>query len=142
MANNNELKKIFICSPFRGVGETVQEAKENFTKNQMLTRQACRFVMGKGHLPCCPHLYYPQFLRDIDPDERELGMLMGQLWLADCDELWVFGRKISPGMKREIAQAKKWGVPVKHFIAESELTFEERLLDAILRSEADYDEEN
>ncbi len=142
MENNNELKMIFVCSPFRGVGETVQEAKENFMKNQTLARQACRYVIGKGSLPCCPHLYCPQFLRDIDPDERELGMLMGQMWLAECDELWVFGRKISPGMKREIALAKKWGIPVKHFIAESERTFEERLLDAILRSETDCDEEN
>ncbi len=142
MENNTELKTIFVCSPFRGVGDTAQEAKENFMKNLKLARRACRFVMGKGHLPCCPHLYCPQFLRDTDPDERELGMLMGQIWMAGCDELWVFGRKISPGMKREITQAKEWGIPVKHYIVESERTVEERLLDALLRSEPNCDEEN
>ena len=54
---------------------------------------------------------------------------MGLTWLEQCDELWVIGRRISEGMKREIARAEELGIPVAYFVRRR--TPEERLLDAI-----------
>ena len=76
-----------------------------------------------------PHLYFPQFLDDDDQDCRELGQLLGLMWLQDCDELWVIGRRISDGMKKEIEMAKKLDIPVRYYMPKR--TREERILDAI-----------
>ena len=132
------LKKIFVCSPFRGIGNTEEAASKDYRRNIALAKGVCRYITEKGGGPYCPHLYFPRFLMDSDPDEREMGMLMGQTWLAQCDELWVIGRRISDGMAQEIARAEEWGIPVKHYVLKR--SPEERLLDAILRPETDYHE--
>lgn len=138
MVKEPRLKKVFVCSPFRGLGQTEEEAKENGRWNISLAKAVCRYITGKGYIPYCPHLYFPRFLIDSDADEREMGMLMGQTWLAQCDELWIIGRRISEGMKREIARAEEWGIPVKHYVGRR--TPEERLLDAIFHPEIDFHE--
>lgn len=141
--NNNTttkkgLKKIFVCSPLRGIGSTEEAARQNCRSNIVLAKGVCRYITEKGYIPYCPHLYFPRFLIDADPKEREVGMLMGLTWLAQCDELWVIGRRISEGMKREIAKAEEWGIPVKHYLPKR--TPEERLLDAILQPETKFHE--
>ncbi|MBQ9631569.1 MAG: hypothetical protein IJV04_01440 [Lachnospiraceae bacterium] len=77
-------------------------------------------------------------LSEADEDERELGILLGMVWLSQCDELWIIGRRITEGMKREIAQAKEWNIKVVHYVPER--TAEERLLDAIFHPEIKYKE--
>ena len=71
--------------------------------------------MDKGYAPFAPHLLYPRFLDDNEPDERALGMAAGKAWLAVCDELWQWGATISAGMAEEIALAHELGIPVKVF---------------------------
>lgn len=39
--------------------------------------------------------------------ERGLAMFMNKVFLGKCDELWVFGNKITEGMKEEIELAGK-----------------------------------
>jgi hypothetical protein len=51
---------------------------------------------------------------DDDREQRELGMFFALVLLGKCDELWVFG-KPSEGMSREIAKAKKRGIPIKYY---------------------------
>ncbi len=138
MATKSSLKKVFVCSPFRGIGNTEEAASKDYQRNIALAKGVCRYITGKGKIPYCPHLYFPRFLMDSDPDEREMGMLMGQTWLAQCDELWIIGRRISDGMKREIAKAEEWGIPVKHYVLKR--SPEERLLDAILHPEVEFHE--
>ena len=113
-----DMKKVFICSPFRGAGSTEDEVHRNRMSNTSLAKRMCRYALGKDAIPYCPHLYFPRFLEDSDSKEREMGMLLGLTWLAHCDELWVIGRRISKGMEREIAKAKEWGIPVKYFDVE------------------------
>ena len=81
--------------------------------NIALAESICRYAVSKGYVPYAPHLYFPQFLSENDPEERETGILMGLSWLARCDEVWVGGFRISEGMSREIAMAKEWGIPLK-----------------------------
>ena len=106
------IRKAFICSPYRGSGNDGVDRIHNIQKAQ----KACEYAIEQGYIPYAPHLYFPQFLSDDKPEEREMGMLLGLTWLARCDELWVIGDRISEGMKREIEQARKWCIPVRRFI--------------------------
>ena len=110
------LKKVFICSPFRPVGVTTEQRDGDQKKNIALAEQACRYAVDKGYVPYAPHLYFPQFMSEDDPVDREMGILMGLSWLARCDEVWVAGMRISEGMSREISQAKEWGIPLKAYV--------------------------
>ena len=105
---------VFICSPFAGDIEV----------NTMRAIRYTRFAVASGAIPFAPHLLYPQVLDENDLSERELGLFFGLVWLGKCDELWVFGRYISAGMSREIAKAKKRGIPIRRFNNKCEEEFE------------------
>lgn len=96
---------VFICSPYAG-------DVEGNTKRAI---GYMRFAVARGAIPFAPHLLYPQVLDEDDPSQRELGLFFGTVWLGKCDELWVFGNRISNGMAREMAKAKKRGIMIRHF---------------------------
>lgn len=96
---------VYIASPFSG------DAEYNVKK----ARDYCRFAVTMNCIPIAPHLHYPQFMHDSDKDERELGLFFAHVLLGHCDELWVFGDKLSNGMSREIEKAVKRGIPIKKF---------------------------
>ena len=90
---------VFICSPYRG--ETPDEVQQN-TRN---AEWYCRLAYTLGYIPFAPHLYFTRFLADNCETERKDGMAMGKVIMLQCAELWVFGDKISDGMRSEIAYA-------------------------------------
>lgn len=96
---------IYICSPYSG----------NTEANTLRAREYCRAAMEEGFLPVAPHLYFPQFLDDTLPEERETGLRICERLLCRCREVWVFGGRISAGMKREMACAEANGIPVRYF---------------------------
>ncbi len=122
--------KVFICSPFRPTGDTPEAQAKSHKANKITARYACQYAVANGLQPICPHLYYPTFLDDDVEDEREIGILLGLISLSECKELWIVGRRISAGMEKVIAQAEKWGIPIKHYIPR--FTPKERVLKAIL----------
>ena len=77
-------------------------------------------MVGQGCIPLAPHLLYPQFMDDEDRETRELGIFFALVLLGKCDELWVFGERISEGMGREIAKAERRGVPVRYWSSRCE----------------------
>ena len=81
-------------------------------------------------MPLAPHLYFSQFMDDDDPQDREDGIRYGLKWLEGCEEIWVVERRITEGMKREIAVARKRGMKEKHLVIS--LKPEERLLNDLL----------
>ncbi len=95
-------KLIYVYSPYRGNTET----------NTQNARRYCRLVMEQGGIPFAPHLLFTQFLDDAIPKERERGLRMGTQMLGLCDELWAFGEP-SEGMRMEIEQAGRLGIPVR-----------------------------
>ena len=98
------MEKIFICSPLKG----------NIERNLENARKYCRFAVEKGYLPIAPHLIFTQFLSDLDPQERKLGIQMGIELLTECKEVWVFCYgEPSSGMQSEIEVAKVKNIPVK-----------------------------
>ena len=107
--NYNQKKQlVFICSPYRG--ETPDEVQQN-TRN---AEWYCRLAYTLGYIPFAPHLYFTRFLADNCETERKDGMAMGKVIMLQCAELWVFGDKISDGMRSEIAYAEAHSIPVKY----------------------------
>jgi len=96
---------VYVCSPLRG------DIKRNINK----AKGYSRFVYAEGCIPLAPHIMFTQFLDDEDEDERKAGIEMGLKLLSVCDEIWVFGEKLSEGMNTEIEIAKKLGIKIKRF---------------------------
>ena len=134
------MKKVFICSPFRATRESPEDCEREISANIRKAINACRYAIREGCIPYAPHLYFTLFMEDSDDVEREMGMLLGLSWLAQCDELWVIGRTVSDGMMKEIEQAEKWGIKIVHCI--SKRIPEQRLLDAIFHPEITFREMN
>ena len=120
-------KKVFICSPFHPRGDTARQRAMDLRHNRQLARLGCEYAVCQGYLPMAPHLFFPEFLSEQKPEERETGIQFGLEWLSGCDELWVIGNRITEGMKREIAVAEELGIPVKHHVPV--LVLEGELLD-------------
>ena len=66
-----------------------------------------------GVLPLAPHLYFTQFLKDEDAQERATGIRFGMQWLQAADEVWVFGETISEGMPVETKRAHELQKPME-----------------------------
>lgn len=97
-------KIIYVASPYAG----------DIEKNVRYAQDACRAVLLAGAHPYAPHLYITNILRDDVPVEREQGLKTGLAFLAVCDELWVFGSRISNGMAGEIAEAMRLDKPIRY----------------------------
>ncbi len=96
---------VYICSPLSGAVE----------RNQEDARRYCRFAVRRGAIPLAPHLYFPQFMDDADPGQRDLALFMDIVLLSKCSEMWVFGERVSRGMSIEIEKAKRKGQPIRYF---------------------------
>jgi len=96
---------VFICSPFAGDVE----------RNRGRARVYCRFAVTQNRIPFAPHLLFPQFMDDNNPEERELAIFFGLVFMGKCRELWVFGDNITKGMSVEIEKAKTRKIPIRHF---------------------------
>lgn len=100
------MKKVYICSPYRAT------TKEELRENIAVARRLCRKAVDDGCVVFCPHLLYPQFLREEVEMEREKGMKAGMAMLEMADEVWMLSGRVSPGMGREVARASELGIPI------------------------------
>ena len=107
-------KKIFVCSPYRPTLKTEECRKDELAANINRAKEACRILATLGFLSLALHLYFTQFLKDEDVQERNTGMKLGMRWLEVADELWVFGNTISEGMAVEIEKAHELDKPVRN----------------------------
>ena len=96
---------VYVCSPYAG----------NIKANVRNARRYCRFATDQQTIPIAPHLLFPQFLNDNDPEQRELGLFMGNVLLSKCAEIWVFGDFISKGMAAEIDKAEDKHLKIRYF---------------------------
>ena len=83
--------------------------------NQEKAARYCRFAVDTGYIPIAPHLYFPRFMNDANPRERDLALFMNIVLLTKCAQLWVFGGTISKGMSIEIEKAKRKGQTIRYF---------------------------
>ncbi len=106
---------VYICSPYSG----------NVKENTRRTQEFCRFAFEEGQIPLAPHLMFPQFLKDEDPEERQLALFMDIVLLGKCDELWVLETTVSAGMKAEIEKAKVRRQKIRYFDSDFKEVFHE-----------------
>lgn len=99
-----EKKIVFICSPYKGDIEV----------NTIRAKRYGRYAVNKQQVPIIPHLMYTQFLNENSYEERAKGLEMGLILLSKCQEIWVFGNRISKGMEMEIKQAKEMKLPIRY----------------------------
>ncbi|GHV17367.1 hypothetical protein FACS189425_03460 [Clostridia bacterium] len=102
----NVSKKVYICSLYRGRNET--EIGENVGN----AIKYCQYAVKQGVFPIAPHLYLTRFLDDSDPAERKLGLELGLILLRACSEMWIYGERISEGMRGEITEANRLGIKI------------------------------
>ncbi len=96
---------VYICSPYAG----------DILNNERKAREYGKFAIRQGVIPVVPHLLYPQFLNERNHADRALGLLFGLALLAKCEEIWVFGPRISTGMAKEITEAERKCIPIRCF---------------------------
>ena len=96
---------VFICSPYAG------DVKNNVNN----ARRYSKYAVKQGAIPIAPHLLFPQFMDDNDPEQRELGIFFGLILMHRCSEVWAFGSIASPGMQTEITKARNRGMPIRFF---------------------------
>ncbi len=101
------MKIVYICSPLRG----------DIEQNIKAAKRYCREAVMEGAMPIAPHVYFTQFLDDAVPEERAAGMIMGLEMLRRCEEVWVYGEP-TEGMRAEIAEARKLGMPITRRLAQ------------------------
>lgn len=97
---------VYICSPYRG----------DTAKNVEKARNYSRFAIESKAIPMAPHLLYPQFMDDSNPEERYLAIhTINYVLVGKCQEMWVFGETVSDGMAREIALAERRRMKIRYF---------------------------
>lgn len=104
------MKKIFICSPYRG--KNAEERQRNINYAKALARE----IALVGCVPYVPHLYLTQILNDESGRERETGIKAGLAFMEACDEVVVgayYG--ITEGMRSEINYAKLLDKKITYF---------------------------
>lgn len=94
---------VYVCSPYSG----------DIESNTANARMYSRFAVAKNTIPFAPHLLLPQYISE--EHERGLAMFMNKVFLGKCDELWVFGNKITEGMAEEIELAGKMRKKIRYF---------------------------
>ena len=81
--------KIFICSPYQG----------NIEENKKKAAYYAKIVAKAGNVPVAPHIYFPTFLDEKNPNERMTGIEMGL--------------ELMEGMRFELEHAKEMKKPVR-----------------------------
>jgi len=64
-------------------------------------------LVDMGYIPIAPHVYFSQFMDDLNPEDRRKALKMNKKLLEFCDELWIFGDEITEGMKKEIEHFRR-----------------------------------
>ncbi len=90
---------IYISHPFAADPEA----------NRKQVVQIARGLALQGHLPLAPQLLFPNFVDEAV--ERDLALKLCLDLIGRADEVRAYG-KFSEGMRLEIAEAERLGIPV------------------------------
>jgi hypothetical protein len=100
------MKIVYICHPIGG------DVPENLIKVTLICREIN--LEHKDVVPFAPYVSDCIALRDDVPSERVRGIRNGIAILKSgmVDELWLYGERISTGMRKEIDLAHMMNIPV------------------------------
>jgi hypothetical protein len=91
-------RRVYVCHPFH----------DDPTRNVERVRDICVALLREGVLPVAPQLYLPQFISE--ETDRDLALRICLELLGDCDEVRVYGRRITDGMRLELDRARALGI--------------------------------
>lgn len=97
-------KIIYIAHPIGG------DVDANIKKVLAIVRELN--LSGLPIVPFAPYIVDVLALDDSDPDQRNRGFENNKQLFQMIDEVWLYGDKISSGMKTEIDWANELGIPV------------------------------
>ena len=101
---------VYICSRY------TPSDKHTVIENERDAIKYSRFAIEKGYIPLTPHLLFTRILQDNNPDERNLGLFFGSVFLDLAKEIWIFSDEpYSKGMFSEYRRAKKKGYKIRYF---------------------------
>lgn len=93
------------CNPSNG--HTLEE-------NLRYARLCCLDVLKMGDSPYASHLFFTQFLDEMTPEERGLGIKAGLAWCSNAKICAVYtDHGLTGGMEKGIEAAKKLGIRVE-----------------------------
>lgn len=100
------MRTVYIAHPIAG------DVKENLTRIAQIVKLIN--MTDDKIVPIVPYYVNCIALDDTDPKQRERGMKNNAHILRSgiVKELWLFGDKISGGMRSEIEICKSMGIPV------------------------------
>ena len=97
------MKLIYVCSAYEGA-ESEYKSAVNYG----------RYVKKSGAVPIIPHIMYHGVFDDKVYEEKQAFMYAATLFMKNCSEVWVFGKRRTFKMKEEIALATKLGIEIKY----------------------------
>ena len=104
-------QKVYVCSPYRGNGDGDIQFHESFAA------AICRFLWNtRGVLPIATHLFFPRFLDDKDPRQRDWALEAGRMAIEECDYVYCAALAAPPsdGMAQEMEHAAARGILVEY----------------------------
>ena len=110
-AHPRSAEKVYACSPYRGNGDGDIQFHESFAA------AICRFLHDtRGVLPIATHLFFPRFLNDNDPQQRDWALEAGRMAIEKCDYVYcaALGGVVSDGMAQELEHAAARGILVEY----------------------------
>jgi len=102
-----EKELVYVCSPLRA--DTAKEQEKNMGFAKICAESISEAFECKA---IAPHAYFPEFLDDTNPKEREIAMTICKNIINSCEFVFVIGERISEGMQVEIFHAKYKNIPV------------------------------
>jgi len=98
-------RRVYVCHPYRDAADTTMAA------NVERVTALCRTLTEDSFAPIAPQLYLPAFLDEATQRDEALPLCLELL--DACDEVRVYGERISDGMRLEIEHAEARGIPVR-----------------------------
>ena len=97
-------RRVYICAPFDG----------RDTRSHEKLWWYCKFALEHGCIPVAPDMYYPEFMHsEFSEHQKELARRFALKDVSICREIWVFGDKLTPDIKKKLQVAVRYGINVR-----------------------------
>jgi hypothetical protein len=99
------MKQVYLAHPLSGPVEL------NLRKAKAWYKWACDHYWP-DHCFNAMWIVNCEVYEDANQRDREIGMQRNYAHIRRCDELWLVGEEVSPGMELEASFARRCGIPV------------------------------
>jgi hypothetical protein len=98
------MKRVIVESPYAG----------DVQANEEYLKQCLYDCVRRGECPFASHAFFPFFLHEQDPKERQMGIELGYVfWDQAHAVVFYIDRGISPGMEKALSKALELGIPIE-----------------------------